>query len=508
MAVELTKERIEASEKRVAAKEMEKHGSFVILDNLEASNLYSKEYNDLLNKYKDSAKGNSPTNVGAFNDRTINEGGGVSSFDTNPEISSDAQIRPDKAIKRDRLNVLGEWSPAVGAYDPLTREIQLTGTNYERTDFDNEIYADIAKGSSLARYVVLLHESTHQRHDEKVGIDNILDTPQDRLRKNRLTETVAAATEYLAVANMYTDLKSKGVTKFYDTQIDPDGNKTCVEVPLEHMLKYCPGLEDVVNRDGFSFENKESQKKVVEASAKYWKEKRQSIYDGQAVGHLSISPNLEQRFDALENSPTPMTYDQAAKAMLKDIYIGGNHALIDLSDCRELLDTMSNEDALKLFAGNNFQAGAFFSEDTLKDLNNYLKNCGITDSEEKADFIKSIYNDTILRNDVDSQAVHDIKEILLKDGGNITYLDGIIEKVDPITKQHTIQQGPDGQVFPLVAETNSAIFGTENPAQDASDRRKIEVLRGTASVEKTTVRKDNQQNADLMTYQLANQKQR
>lgn len=507
MAVELTKERIEASEKRVAAKEMEKQSSFVILDNPAASNLYSKEYNDLLKKYKDSANGWETTNVGALNDRIINDGSGVSSLNVNPEISAEMKNKPDKAIQRESVEVLDEWSPSVGAYDPQTRGIQITGTNYERKDFDTEKFTDIAKGSTLARYFVLLHESTHKRHDEKVGLDNILDTPQDRLKKNRLTETVANVTEYLAVAQMYSDLKSKGVTKLYDTQIDPDGNKVCVEVPLDHILKYCPGLETVVNQEGFSFEDKKCQKQVVEISADYWKKNRQGIYDGQASNHLNIAPNLEQRFEAVENPPMPIAYDDAAKAMLKDIYIGGNHSLIDLSDYRELLDTMSDEDALKLFAEKNYKQGEYFSDDTLQELNKYLNEKGITDSADKASFIKSVYNDLVTRNDVDSQAVKDIKDILLKNGGTITYTDGIIEKADPVSHQHTIQQGEDGQAFVLETETNSGKT-EEQEAQKSSDRQKIEALRGTASVEKPVVKPNNQQDINLLNRQLANQKQR
>lgn len=315
---------------------------------------------------------------------------------------------------------------------------------------------DYMSGSQLAQESVVLHEHAHKAHDEKVGLYNTTDTDIERLRKNRATETLAAATEYMAAASKYLDFKEKGLETFQDTRIDENGEKTVVDVPAERVLDYCPGLKEIVTKDGFDLNNSEDKRAVMEACAKWWKEERQDAYNAQALNALDVQPTLEQQFEALKNPPAKsLSYDEQIEAM-SEIYTGGNRPLIDVSDCRDLFDTMSEEEAQKLIADGGREKSAAMqplSRNSLKGIDTYFTELGLETSEEKALFLMNTYDDIVNRKNEDEVSVK-IKDILLENGGTITYSDGLIETRQPNTNLRTIQQGQDGEAFVINADVD------------------------------------------------------
>lgn len=432
------------------------------------------EFQELIKQYNNAARSSlANTNVGMLNGNILDAVGG-SFVETNLEISQDLKKNPHKAIDREKIDFISDVG---NAYNPQENRIQISGFSQSAQEQCLELAKDLNTGSSLARYFVILHESTHKRHDEKVGLLNMSDLDTWRVRKNRLSETVANATEHLAAANMYLDFKSKGVTTLTDMRVDNNGNQTYELIPLDRILDYYPALKDVVTQDGFSLETKEGKTSVIEASAHYWKNSRQAVYDSQAVNSLNVLPNLERSFAALGKAQEPIPYDVQAQAMLKDIYIGGNHPLLDLTNYRGLLDTMSETDAMTLIEANKQNREQKLPQETLESLNSYLVELGITDNHEKVSFLKDVYNDITNRKNLDNEAVQKITNILLKDGGTITYEDGLIETRMPNSDMRTIQRNAGAKAYEINPE--SPINQT---LKDLPPLEKIKVLRGVSSL--------------------------
>lgn len=411
------------------------------------------------------ASGSVKCSVGALNDNHLNDKG-LSNPVTRLELPDEIQQNPYKAIDRSKVEIEapGESGGYLGKCSYDNNLISIAGANpAEAASLGNVSNlsgadlstADLKAGGVFAQYFTLLHENTHKMQNEKVGLMNVSDDDVTRMRKNRLTETTAVATEYLAAANMYLDYKAKGVTTLQDTRIDENGVKTVVEIPLERILEYYPGLKEVVGRDGFDLNNQQDKKAVVAASARYWKEQREEGYDSQLLSSVGASPTLAQQFEILRTDASPIAFDTAADAMLKDVYIGGNHPLMDLTDCRDLLDTLSDEEARNKLAENENvdTAVSLIPREKMQAIDEYLTSLGLTGDAEKADFLKGVYMD-ILNRAEPCEASERIKDILLADGGTVTYADGLVETRYPDTNIRTIQRGADGKAFVMNADVD------------------------------------------------------
>lgn len=395
------------------------------------------------------------TNVGALNLNSFGEG--VSSLDTKMRLPRDMVNNPHKAIDTDKITISTELAKEkrLGVYNPDYNTIKIAAP-YLTLNVGDTLTNDMLAGSAIAQSLTVFHESAHKRHDEKVGLHNIMDTDADRLKKNRLTETVAYATECMAAAQLYQDFKKQGVTTLQDTRVDENGNKTVVEVPIERILDYYPGVKEVATQEGFDLGKPEDKRKVVAASSQCWHDKFVESYDNQAAGTLGISPTMAQQLDAVARDVERVPYDKQAKAMLKDIYIGGNHPLVDLSDCQDLLDTMTDERAAEIAkeSGKSVSQG-LLPRETLKKLDTYLTGLGIESTVEKSSFLETCYEEIVNRNNPNDEVNKAVKDILLENGGEITYADGMVESKLPNSTLSTIRDN-DGKAYVLNADIDFA----------------------------------------------------
>lgn len=348
----------------------------------------------------------------------------------------------------------------------------------------------LLKNNSLAQYLTLLHEAVHLKHNEKDGMAITGDTPENAARKDRLTETTANATEYLAVANLYSNLKSQGTTHFtYTTEID--GQTQVQTMPLENMLDLYPGLKDAYNKKGFDPKDPESVRNIVEASSKHWHEELKDIYTEQDIGRAAITaeetPSFARLVELAKDGKSPeQRYGQTAERMLKNIYIGSN-INVGLSHCRDLLDTMSPNEAQALTAANGIQDATRPSDKTILAINGYLESKGIKTDEAKQTYLEKAFVRITARK---PEADLELKNLLLQDGGSVQYTDGLVETQIPGTSLRTVSDGKNGTAriigaFPDFTSKQETAHTKENePQQNQTSKLspiQLQPLRNQAS---------------------------
>lgn len=118
-------------------------------------------------------------------------------------------------------------------------------------------------------------------------------TATNASRFDDLCEQLTCASEFLTVAQKYTELKEQGVKNFqYTTTVN--GKESTVSMPLEDVLDMYPGLRKAVTENGFSADNPQSVQAVLQASANYWKEYRSSQYYIQNIEAAQAADNIQK----------------------------------------------------------------------------------------------------------------------------------------------------------------------------------------------------------------------
>lgn len=264
---------------------------------------------------------------------------------------------------------------------------------------------------TMAQLSTLYHENNHKNDFDNSGGMEMRATPKNNAKVNRLTETKSCAVEYLAVAHQYTEMKKQGVKT-----VEINGEKK----PLEYMLDMHTGLREVVDKHGFDVNNPESVRRVVEASSVYWHNNRMEGYNSQAseaidfgLYYLNSNP-MSKQLKLLKEEDKK--YQQVSETMLKNTYIGQN-TVVDLSHCRDLLDTMTDDDARKI--GN----GAYIvSYDELKNVSDYLDKKGLKKDSDKMAYLAQHMKDLGYRKeDKDPE----LTKILLAEKNTILCADGL-----------------------------------------------------------------------------------
>jgi len=264
---------------------------------------------------------------------------------------------------------------------------------------------------TMAQLSTLYHENNHKNDFDNSGGMNLCYTPKNAAKVDRLTETKSCAVEYLAMAHQYTELKKKGVET-----VEINGEKK----PIEYMLDMKEGLREVIDKHGFDANNPESVRRVVEASSKYWHEERIEGYNKQAAYEMNLglsylnSKPMSEQLKLLKDEDKK--YQQASETMLKNTYIGQN-TVVDLSHCRDLLDTMTDADVQKI--GN----GAYVvSYKELKSVNDYLDKKGLKKDSDKMGYLAKHMKDLGYRKeDKDPE----LTQLLLEQGNTILCADGL-----------------------------------------------------------------------------------
>ncbi|MBO5038396.1 MAG: hypothetical protein J6C85_02920 [Alphaproteobacteria bacterium] len=325
------------------------------------------------------------------------------------------------------------------------------------------------KGNSISIEATINHEINHQAQDLKGNLHDPADERTTAMRKNRLTETTSNAVEYLTVANIYTKLKQEGKTTF---TYEENGKKQTA--PLDEILDYYPGLKDCVLQNGFSVDNPESIGKIVELSSQNWHKTHITAYNEQAKSstiekEMSFSSMLQKAAKEDEE----ISYKTDVKNMLKDVYIGHNTA-IDLSPYSQYLDTMDLKEAQDLLCSITPRVQKkSISPETLFAINEYLEKQGLSTNQEKDDYIKKAFTEIVNRS---PSADTTLKNLLMQNGGEIKYADGLIETyhIDPNIR--TVQNGENGKKhiinnFTIPSQTNSNTAQQTKTAQENTPKQ-------------------------------------
>ena len=354
-----------------------------------------------------------------------------------PETPRD--IEKQVNIRERKLENVG----LAATYTLGTNKITMNKYNYSVKDFpDGAITKENLRAlqnslnNPYTESQILFHEINHYLDYQINGMSDI-QTPIDIARSNRFTETKSHAVGYLSTAMTYTFHKNQGIET-----IEMDGK----EVPLETIFKACPGLEEILKDKDFDPNNPEMVRRIVEASSRSWHEEAQETYDQQAK-NIARSVDYETTYQSdLKRAKDPRTdeqiYDDFVTKALQNVYIGTN-TCVDLSNCRDLLDTMSIEEAKNLTVWSqsdyDYNKSIIPPKETLLAVDEYLESIGITDEREKAKYLKKQIAFIASRNpDYDSQ----LKSIITQHGGEIEYCDGIIEEYNANGEVFRISKGP------------------------------------------------------------------
>lgn len=275
---------------------------------------------------------------------------------------------------------------ALGSYSPKQDKITLYKFNTQQISNQKNYTSQYNNHNPLAQYIVALHEAIHNIQSSQCGMFQIGHTTNNTIRFDNLCEQLTCASEYLTIAQKYTELKDQGVKNFqYTTTVD--GKPTTINMPLEDILDMYPGLRKAVMENGFSADNPESIKAVLKASADYWKEIRspqyfiQNIESTQLADQIQKGMSLSTRVHAIQNEDA--VYQQVADKMLKNVYISPTQA-IDLRPYQDILNIMPQSKVQeRAEIANRVNGGYSPSDKEVIALNDYLEKKGITKDEDK-----------------------------------------------------------------------------------------------------------------------------
>lgn len=371
---------------------------------------------------------------------------------TNIQPTTIKEIMPNHKIRKDTIR-----SDATALYRHSTDEIIMGEIDISEanTPWYRPTTKEYIKGNVYAQLSILYHEVTHRTHAVLDGYDDAPLSIDNRHKGNRLTETVANAVQYLAAAEQYTYLKKNGVDS-----IQVNGEKRPAEDILEMFVNWNnttynkdgsintteTKLKDYVTKNGFDVNNPQCIRDIVAMSSEAWHAKFISIYNEQGYSNA--------RGYSYNNTPSSFTelryyykqqdklYDNIAQNMLKDVFIG-NNTFVDLTHCRDLLDTMTNKDVYEL---ENFE-----QEHTtgiliplayeVETIDNHLESLGLTTDKQKTDYMTDFFekfSNRIYHNDVT------LTNILLTQAAELgaCYTDGIeISKNDNVYVFEDIFEG-------------------------------------------------------------------
>ncbi len=240
----------------------------------------------------------------------------------------------------------------------------------------------------------------------------------------------------------------------YDEDLEEAYVSTFEEQPIEEILEAFPGLKETVDEHGFDVNNPESVRHVVEASSGYWHDVRMEPYNQQAAGAANsgrcvfYSQSWSEQMNILENKDE--VYQEVSERMMKDVYIGHN-TTVDLTHCRDLLDTMSDEDAISLFGGDVSLA-------EMKEIDAYLTGKGLTTDEQKMRYMAEFLDNTAYRRGDNRD--EELTKIMMSYCPEIKYQDGMTLRYD--NKDEAFIYEVDGNNVDVTA----GLFGKEETCTD------------------------------------------
>ncbi len=287
--------------------------------------------------------------------------------------------------------------------------------------------AEAAQGNEVALKCLIYHELNHMHNNAYDGLGQLSYTPTNAIKGDVLTEKLSLCTEYLTMAKEYNERKQKGEpTIKYD-----DGS----EKPLDSLLDIYPGLKETVKKHGSNINDPKTKRALVSAAMKYWDEDRGSCYTTQNEQMMLVGNNVfnncsfSKQMEVLKNEE--QTYKKVSEACLKNINVGNRQ--IDLTDCKDLIDTYTTENAHQLIAAHNKEdttneAPVFVpSYQEYQEINQYLESIGKkTEAEKMAHIAQTVQTASSSIESYDKK----LEEIMLKHNPQITSGALNIERTD------------------------------------------------------------------------------
>lgn len=279
------------------------------------------------------------------------------------------------------------------------------------------------KGNTFAQHDAFMHEKTHMDHDLLDGMRNLAHSPVHAARIERQTEVTAYAVQYLTAAYKYAYMKSLGIT---ETQT-PTGT-----MPIEDILKPYPDLKEYIDEKGFNLKDLDNTRGIVQIASEHWHKDRKDYYNQQAQTNyfLTLSAEIvdersDTKFSQQYHLCTPENrealYHQISEEMLKDIDIGYN-TKIDLTHCKDLLNTMSVKEAKKLDIEDEVNLANNCNPEEILAINTHLEKLGLKTDREKDEYMRDfLIKATSRQPDTDQE----LKNIMLTYNNTIVYSDNI-----------------------------------------------------------------------------------
>ena len=314
-------------------------------------------------------------------------------------------------------------------------------------NYGTNSYDEYKLNNPVARITIALHEANHMIDDQYSGQFLLNQTPLNAACGNHLTETKSYAVEYLAAAELYTNLKKQGMNTI---QINGENR------PLENILEMYPNLKETVLEKGFDAKDPASVRNIVEKASAEWHKNRNNIYIKQdasfsaAASQNFAAYTMTEKLELLKNEE--QTYNEISEKMLKTAYIGQN-TIVDLSSCRDLLDTLdrtqfakdirSGQKANTASPDNESNKIDLISYEELNAVNTYLESKGLTTDNAKNQYLTTALKDIARR---EKNQDTELKNILLSYNSAMTYADGLNEGVWANMRIITNSEGQNFQI--------------------------------------------------------------
>ena len=334
------------------------------------------------------------------------------------------------------------------------REQALQG-NMEIMTIENRFLIRDATSENFTYF----HELNHQSDYENCHMQLLSQTPLNAAKAQRLTETKSYAVEYLAAAQQYVVMKEQGIST-----IMVNGQ----EQPIEMLLEQYAGLKEVVLEHGFDANDPESVRRVVAASAESWNAERKEIYASYMQDDFNVgldyfcSQPISTQLELLKDQDAQ--YQEISANMLGDVYIGQN-TRVDLSGCRDLLDTTTDEDIQQIPSKDYLM-----SYEELKAVNDYLEQKGITNDYEKMRYLSEHLKNLAYRLGEDKDP--ELTKLLLSQNNTVVCADGL-----------AYSMGEDGRVV-IDGKQRSAFSKKEDLAQVVDTNESADVSKVSMQLQK------------------------
>ncbi|MCM1323790.1 MAG: hypothetical protein NC218_06480 [Acetobacter sp.] len=357
-------------------------------------------------------------------------------------------------------------------------------------------------GNYVVEEAIRLHEHSHLE-DWVYNGQNTITHPVDIAKADRLTETKAYAVENLYMANQYTLLKQQGI----ETVVLNDKER-----PVESLLEVYPNLKETVTQievetegKGFDAQNPDHVRKVVENASDYWHSKRITAYNKQHVKSAQQDANVSNIFEYIQHDDK--AFDKVSQQMISNRVYIGNNTNVDLSNCGDLLNTLTTENAQELLSTKKISNIQDVTYGDIQKIDNYLTTQkGLSSTEEKQSYLTENIENIVTRN---GSVDENLKQIILNTNNEnnqaIVYADNLTEKTDE--NGHRIISGEKGTVDLTAYQEQQINQNLEATLQQQHQDYKAELAQQTTMLTPSTPLQTQEVSHTIPANTLLNMKQ-